>query len=502
MVKTRILNWNLHKNLQYSEVQTALKILGPEKSTWPSQTPRFRIRRKIVEYSEIVRFCRRRGILDPLQLTQTDQDDGLELSSHVELLKSTSPQESESHADVDHIGTASARDSELKGMQAQRNGFNLHDTSADSERLLDLSRSWSADIRTTRPSFAPILQIDDPNIYVLAATAVSQMQSYCMEYISSPYGLKHKEPEVHQFTSHSRFQNHMQEGLAYFAKVAWGPAFNHFDLAFALLKEMLTDANPMAVTVFLLVVCILKVRNAEPVALQLIKHVLDLATVMQSLPTSLIAMLRSIRVSGEISEISLLCLRSASDVCDTMAPLRWKTFYVQERLCDALYHTKMLGEGSSRRAKLLIMQEALYGPHARNVLWTTLNVADDNLTLEQLEDAEYRFNSVLDRSLQLTGFNRAKIQVVALEGLAKTHTAKAARLAKIHSKDHDLSSMPDTYHQLLRKASIMTDEAIEMAEIWFEAPSMRLDRVRSLKRQIPFMATNSLDVQGGSLKVR
>ncbi len=115
----------------------------------------------------------------------------------------------------------------------------------------------------------------------------------------------------------------------------------------------------------------------------------------------------------------LVCLRAASDALEDHDPTYWKTLYVKERHCDALYHAGRYGEAAIRRAQLLRLQESRYGPFARNVLWTSLNVADDHLIHGQLLEAEKRFSLIAQQSEQHSGYNRAKSRIVALEGLAK-----------------------------------------------------------------------------------
>jgi hypothetical protein len=85
MVKTRLLKWNLHKKLSLIEVRTALEQLGSNQTLWPSESPKFRIRRKVVDLEDVLRSCRRRGIQEPFQWIQSTSLEGTR-SSDVEML--------------------------------------------------------------------------------------------------------------------------------------------------------------------------------------------------------------------------------------------------------------------------------------------------------------------------------------------------------------------------------------------------------------------------------
>ena len=87
MLKTRISKWNLHKNHQLADMRTAMELIGPDKSTWPSPDPTFLIKGRVTSYSEIVSYFQRKRISDPLQVLSMRGNPRLELSKDVKLLQ-------------------------------------------------------------------------------------------------------------------------------------------------------------------------------------------------------------------------------------------------------------------------------------------------------------------------------------------------------------------------------------------------------------------------------
>ena len=220
----------------------------------------------------------------------------------------------------------------------------------------------------------------------------------------------------------------MSEGIFFFAKNNWDAAFDNFKTGFVVLEEILCDVHPMAIALYLATLCSLTAKNAPAIADSLLMQTLELVNGNKDVPRCLVELFRNILETKEYLEVPLLCLRAATDALEETAPTQWKTLYVKERLCDALYHGQIHGEGADRRAQLFQTQRTKYGESRRNVLWTALNVADDHVKHGQTSEAEPIFLNVLELSEKHWGFHRAKIRVVALEGLARIASSRAIDL--------------------------------------------------------------------------
>jgi hypothetical protein len=473
MVKTRLLNWNLHKKLHLPELRTALKMLSPERPQWPSQEPQFRIHRRLVGLDDILRSFGRKGILNPFEWTRTTSDEDYEHSSNVELLTVFTPTNSEKELE----GASQTSSDSTSTMPHSSIPVAFTSPVADDGRETLLYGYPEVPITVNWP-------LQDPDIYIHTATAVQQVQLYCSRYMTSVGSLVHQEPDVHHLTCHARFLDRMDEGISLIGRGHTKLAFDKFDNGFELLKSMLMDLHPMAIATFLLLLAKLTINKITPVSAELLRHSHKLANAMSSVPHHLVELLRSISESGELLEMPLLCLHAASDVLEASAAMHWKTLYVKERHCDALYHAQMYGEAATRRAQLLKLQEARYGPSARNVLWTSLNVADDHLIHGQLEGAEERFLQVLQQSEQHSDYHRAKSRVVALEGLAKVALFRASKQLNARLDSAVALQSLDSAFQLLQRALKLVYEALELAQAWFESASRRIKRLLDLRDEV------------------
>ena len=473
--KSKVLRWNLHKKLHLPEMRTALKLLGPDQSQWPSQEPQFRIRRKVFSLGEILRSYGRRGIQDPFEWVQATPNHSYEHSSTVELLTpSTTASTEPGDIDQNVSGGALAAPNPLctapPSPPAPKGGSEeIFQQTPNYEHEVISNVNWS---------------LQDPDIHVYTATAVQQIQSYCRMYMASSYALVHGEPEVHHFTSHARFLDHMDEGISLFVSGNMDLAFKKFRLGFAMLKDVLVDLHPMATAIYFLLLCKLTVNKVQQLAVMLLQHTIQLASAIHTRTTRLLALFSAILKAGELLEMPLVCLRAASDTLEANDPTNWKTLYVKERHCDALYHAGLYGEGAIRRAQLLTLQESRYGPSARNVLWTSLNVADDHLIHGQLLEAEQRFSIVAQQSELHLGYNRAKSRIVALEGLAKVAYVRFCRQLDAHL---DSSVALQSWHEALyqqQKALKFVNEAIELAQVWITGPNRRTRRLLDLRYKV------------------
>ncbi|KIX96648.1 uncharacterized protein Z520_07367 [Fonsecaea multimorphosa CBS 102226] len=471
MVKTRLLKWNLHKKLSLSEVRTALELLGPHRASWPCESPEFRIRRKVVGLEDIVRSCRRRGITDPFQWIQTTPVTDTP-SAEVELLTGLTPEESESEA----AGPSQSFCPSASG------SLGLPRVKDDSRERGFAGQSKPQAGRVSEG--LAMERVRDPEVYRLGAQAIQHLRSFCLRYIASDNAKAHKEPPVHQFTSHARLQDLMSEGLFYFERNAMNRAFTSFRKGFLVLEEILDDVHPMAIALYLMLLCTLAAKKANVVAGKLLEQAVELASTRTNVPTSLVDALRVIHRSEEFLSIPLLCLKAAGECMETAGDSQWKNFYVQERYCDALYHVGFNGEGSLKRMKLLEAQEVAYGESARNVLVTSLNVAEGFLMQCQWDNAECRFNRVLRQAEELSGFHRAKLRVVALSGLSRLSTARALRWSEQQSVPAAHNRGSEFARRQMRLATGYVREALSLAVVWFEGSTRRTEVLRELQAEV------------------
>ena len=289
------------------------------------------------------------------------------------------------------------------------------------------------------------------------------MHHYIVNYISSQRSHIHTEPEVHAYTVHAQFAAKMQDGIFLLVKppknnvdkdqsidtIASGP-FKSFKMGFELVRDILADDHPMSLALVLSVLCELA-SHAD-------RTDLGLATILDMLITlfgreaklllgeghplsTIFSLLAENRFSppstksaatsaNTLHNFILAALRLAVDqlaMPNPSGPHDWKTLYLRERLCDSLYHSgpAFNHERSALRAKLLVDQEAVYGPCRRNVLWTLTNVADDCLSQGEVEAATGYFSQALMRAETHTGYGRAKTRFAALEGLGRSMMKQA-----------------------------------------------------------------------------
>ena len=242
MVKTRLTKWGLHKKLQLPEMRTALQILGPDRSQWPSPAPQFRIHGRVVDLDTILRSYGRKGIREPFEWIRLTSDSDYERSSNVELISDSTPADSE--RELDEIGQL----------------FELSTPATPKASAPTVSACVTRDWRCY-PGVPSIVaqELRDPDIYLHSTTAIRHVQAYCLSYMTSARSQFHNEPEIHHLTSHARFLDRMDEGIVLFGREQMGMAFATFDKGFELLKEMFMDIHPMAVATYLLLLCKLTV---------------------------------------------------------------------------------------------------------------------------------------------------------------------------------------------------------------------------------------------------
>ncbi|OAL42936.1 hypothetical protein IQ07DRAFT_525203 [Pyrenochaeta sp. DS3sAY3a] len=433
MVRGRITQWNLHRNHQLRDMTAALRLLDLNPDAWPSLEPRFQIRGQLVTMREITRFFRRKGIQSPLHWAHST---GIDCKgSHVMLL---------------------AEGQDLKG---ETYGLQGRSKESSAVRILGL--------RPNRPT-RHLLTLDE--------NAVSSLQEYCSSYIGVGYVL-HEEPQVHQFTNHGQFGEWMRDGLAHMMRKS-PDAFPKFNRGFELIRTILLDCHPMALAQYLSVVCILAAHQADSVLSSLLRYV-AMMTCTLDMAEPAARFLTAIHSSQNVLGTAILSLRSAVGVFAEQHSISWQKFYIQERLCDCLYYGKAYGEGSVYRARLFLEQEMLYGPLARNVLYTLTNVASDHIYGGDIDGAQAGYLMVLERAEGLAGLGRAKIRFTALEGLAESAQIRFENAQRGHPS---LTGEPIILH--LQDAFSYIQEALREAQMWFEQSNRRTLRALERRAQI------------------
>lgn len=453
MVRTRISQWDLQRNNRIHTMVAALRLLDPDPALWPSPQPCFLVRGRRVAMSEVLRFFRRRGIQNPVQWCHTTTVERDEPAVSL-ILEEGSTSGVSSEGGAEHTPPSS---------------------SSGSSKSLSLSVA-SLSPRTSSHISPPPVRLPTPIlILTLEQRAVASMRDYCASYLDLNLVTIHQEPEVHQFTTHGRFGDRMQEGLAQMKRR--GPnAFHSFSHGFNLVRPILADCHPMTIAQFLATACeLLAYSDAQPVVESLLRYSANMAASLRVSPP-LVQFLHSLSGSAPalLQRIAIASLRAALDVFTEGSPSTWHGLYLQERLCDCLYHGRDRVEGSVRRERLLTEQEAFYGPFARNVLWTVTNVADDRLDGGDLDGAATYYTMALGRAEHQAGFARAKSRYAALEGLGRVELMRFNRLrggggGRAHA-DRDGCILH------LRNAYRHVSGALNEAQVWFEPTSRRAVR--------------------------
>lgn len=466
MLKTRIRRWKLDKKLKLPDMRTAIQLISENGYDGQGPEPRFRIRDRVVPYSEALRYFRRKGILDPLNWLRSLPSDGFVPSSDVKLVTVQSEAGSLCTTDEDdHSATG-------PWLQALPQGIR-HVPMADTTQLtLD-----PGDAEVLLPMHISLTM--QPFLSSGAEQVVHRVNSYCDKYLSSSRSLEHTEPAVHHLTTHAVFAQRMQDGTASLLRNERASAFNDFDSAFALVRDLLTDHHPMSIALILSVICQLDGQSLGALVFHLFRHAEEMATVELGASDPLTTLLRAFtNVEGGATDLALLAVRRAADHLGEFGGVSdWKALYLRERLCDCLYYAPSYDhERATRRRALLRDQEAVYGLCTCNVIWTLTNVADDCLQLGRCEEAKMYFGQALKRSQALSGYGRAKSRFAALEGLARCGMADARWMHTYQGNgaDETLAGLSKA-NEALR----LLKEAQAGAKVWFSPSSRRAVRVQT-----------------------
>lgn len=157
----------------------------------------------------------------------------------------------------------------------------------------------------------------------------------------------------------------------------------------------------MTLAIFMTVICKMAFQpELNPILNGLLKLFARDALIHLSASNPLRNLLNTIEHDGKDKaggHLALHCMRIAVDqLIRLLGPSDWKTLYLTERFCDCLWHTGQSEERARMRQQLLQAQKSRYSSHARNVLWTMINVAEDHLLVDaDLNRAELTFAEVL-----------------------------------------------------------------------------------------------------------
>jgi hypothetical protein len=476
-------------------MRTAVQMFANHRETGSRKSSHFRIRGQVVTYSEIVRYFRRKGIQDPIRWVESLSDDGFSASPDVTLL---TPSSSLSGSDSELTGAEEPR---LPGAGERRATKPTILQNAEPHRSNEFRHCLMEKHAEKLPTWRVPLH---PAHHFLSDKILWHVRDYCAAYVDSLPALQHEEPVIHQYTIHGLFGQRMQDGVNFLLLGQNCRAFDSFQSAFGMVRDLLRDNHPMSLAQMMANVCELSLHQMTPVIKQLFTYVREMAVIdlKQSHPITAIFFALA-DAETEVSELVLSMMRGAiSHFSNHAGRLNWKTLYLKERFCDCLYYAQVDGERACMRLSLLKDQEAVYGRSARNVLFTLTNVADDCLQQGYPDKAEKAFRDALQRSEALEGYGRAKIRFAALEGLAKTALLRATLFSgrsispEIMSESNPKAT---TSHDRLREAIELLAEAEGEAGIWFEVSSRRTMRVRRKKTEIGGMlAAADSDSQAGT----
>ncbi|KIV83907.1 hypothetical protein PV11_05892 [Exophiala sideris] len=443
-----------------------------------TMSPGFRIRGEVVDHSEFLRYFRRKKISDPVKWVR-EQNDEFVLSEDVELITGTTTPESNS-ADGQDDEDVIQVDAEKNQHPEQEQPSCIPEVNNHLEQQQPCSvvetRQRSPD--TYNPCTSTINRpatLLRPQTFHSLEHLTYSMSAYMSSYTTSARSLTHTEPAVHALTVHAMFASRMQDGISSLLTAASGQsqkastskAFTNFQKGFDMISRILSNDHPMSLSLMLTVICELvrhKHTAFESLMIQLLRYTAEMSSLAlgrtHALTIFFSILLQQLVNFGlsTLANMILTSLRLATAHFSTHNPYDWKTLYLEERLCDGLYHsgTSFQSERSLMRARLLTDQERVYGLTARNVLWTLTNVADDALEEDRVDKAIAYFGQALERADASEGYGRAKTRFAALEGLGRCEVKKAqmaemaaevrAQAAVDHTATRDMQHVSDMLH--------------------------------------------------------
>lgn len=493
MLHTRIRRWKLGRNHKFPEMRTAALLLAQhvDRQRQDNQrvtSPGFVIRGEVVDHSEFLRYFRRKKISDPASWVKEQNDEFL-LSEDVELFTGmVTPELNSADSDQhdEEQGNADPNDhSEHQPAVKARHLIDdhsgpRHSSPAVVSRRCDHDHRQPSPIVVTRqssPVHNSLPTFVRPQTYYCLEHLTYSMSAYMSSYTTSARSQIHTEPTVHAHTVHAMFATRMQDGISLLTtrsaqtRSTSEAAFANFQKGFDLISQILSNDHPMSLSLLFTVICELSRHTALK---GLTAHLLQYMAEMSSLvlgPMHALSNLFSILI-GELTRPDMVTLANmvltalglATDHLSTHSPIDWKSLYLRERLCDALYHsgTPFRFERSSMRTRLLADQERVYGRKARNVLWTLTNVADDALEQDQIDKAIGYYRQALERADASEGYGRAKTRFAALEGMGRCELRMAEMVEEAEIRaQQSAASAERTMNQDMQQVSNMLHSTSE-----------------------------------------
>lgn len=476
----------------------AVRILANEDFTALSGSTLFVVRGQDVSLDEVRRYFRRKGCSDPvgyvnaLPENQVMDDVDVRLRQKIYRDRSSFSDSSSNQQGTPETGpTETPTASSSPVIEPQNDVVEIGNHLQDEQFLgsgVDQALSFNSS-PFTQLSNSPPLDAASFNIHLSIPTSCRHSDAmlwatgtYISTYAVSVRQRSHYEPRAHYQTLHGQFSFQIQEGVACRNRNDVLAAVTAHRQAFSLIDGIVSEDHPMSVTLILSVMCEL-LRGGN---LNLIKHIAERIIrsnnklQRQSHPMSIL--FRAVLHIERLENHHLYCaLRRASEDFDfLMGNIDWRSMYLKERLCDALYHSEEVEERVRTRRRLLQDQVGKYGHNARNVLFTQMNVAEDLASLHETGRALTLYKDALARAESLTddhGFSRGRIRFAAFEGLGNLHMSQA--LAGNDLQWDTLVSDAGSLKQALKCFELAEAEATT----WFEASSKRSQRITERKHE-------------------
>lgn len=494
MLMTRVTAWGIGRKNRLHEMCAAVRLLADDDFPTLSGSTAFIIRGQDVSLDEIRRYFRRKGCSDPVAYIRNLPEDQIAESFDVRLrekkfrdrvrsLNSSlnqpgTPEDDSDDAippasgttvdvvtDVTEVGTH-LQDELVFGRDSQVSSFDSP-TVQNHDSLLLSTASYD-------------LHLSIPSLCTKSDTLLLATQRYIDTYVVSIRQLSHYEPKAHYQTLHGRFSFQIQEGVACKQRNDVVSAITAHQQAFSLIDGIVLEDHPMSVTLILSLMCELLAGGDTNLVKHISKRVVYSNAKLRRQNHPVAALFEALSEIAHPSNHHLYsALRVASESFDHHVGHRdWRSMYLKERLCDALYYSQETSERIRKRSQLLQDQRIKYGPNARNVLFTQLNVADDHASVCEFDEAIAMFEEALTRAESLTddhGFSRGRIRFAALEGKGNVLMTQA----ESGSTCQWSGIMVDT--KLMEQAVECYGFAEAEANIWFEPSSKRSQRILKKK---------------------
>ena len=465
MVLKRLKKWKLCRKNSWAEMCEGARQLASLSLAHEGALPDLIIRGRVVTSADLLRYFRRKQIPDPIGCAMHLNYSRSEVVDVVSLVDDEDARDIEDEIHGREAGTALNLQPVAPATSSPGDPHTTRRTNSRARLTSSLS--------VHRPSHIGKLDNYDRILW--------STRAYCMSYLESPQHSEHIEPQVHRLTLHGIFQQQMQNGMAILLRDSPKEAFSCFRDAFDQLSSILGDSHIMSLALILTVICELERRKMQTLVNSLLRHLFEMSEVKFVSQHPFIEMFKALSTSHEhrssiIVRAMQVCLAEMNGRVDRRD---WKRLYVQERLCDCLYYANIEDDRIVLRRGLLKQQEEMYGIHARNVLWTMSNIADDALQLQDFDEAEAVYEVILARAEKLEGYGKGKTRYAALEGLARMYRIKGEGLRERFVSRFGHCMAREQYMCLLRK-SVERAQAAELeARSWFEPCSRRIATAES-----------------------